>query len=404
MQAPKVSAPRKKFVVTTTGITVEPKFKSPKESIPVIAESDAPKFFDVLVKASKAGIAAIVMSHQQVASRFIAAVANGIGKKPEDLVVDYHKDFVTLLERWAANDKARYTITPNIRIGGKILLGAGGESSDETTEDPSLTTPDPKPKPTFQPRVDVTPLYSVTDDEVLQPGEFADRFRKIHVDVSADEVFLNYLRYIVSRSKDGDTENDLIIQNIGIMRFDFSTIAFKAPLNPDTKLQNFSDFFLASGVRYAIPEQQPATVDPQPSSTLLDVVDQLFAESESAVQASNLVEFYKYSVIPERYSNLLFGPDLIYGIGQAMQRLREKYKFTRTNDELFVDFINDEHWRDLFVSLVVGVITLQKKISSFSTPQNVVRMIENNVELTVMKFSSFTKFHRQAPPKRSFNF
>jgi hypothetical protein len=225
------------------------------------------------------------------------------------------------------------------------------------------------------------------------------------VDVSGDEIFLNYLRYIISRSKDEDMSNDIIIEEIGIMRMDFSNIEFSTPLAPGQKLENFMDFFMAPGVRYAISTaSQQSAANPVFAPELFSVVEQLFGASEQAVQASNLVEFYKYSVIPERYSNLLFGPDLIYGIGQAMQRLREQYKFTRTNDELFVEFINDEHWRDLFVSLVVGVINLQQKISSFSAPQNMVRMIENNVELTTMKFSSFTKFHRQVQPKRSFNF
>jgi hypothetical protein len=390
---------RAAFKVTTAGVTVDPvlpNFATPS------AEGVADNVYDQfarLLDSTKYSFDAFIQKHSQLVDRFISAVAQGINKKPEELVLDQYQPFIELLRKWASNYKASKNIPKSkIRLGDRMLLKAGEEEESDTDEFSEFANSSPVSLSEFKTAL-LAANPALTESEVTK-----------------NDIYLNYLRYYMTKVKNPLRSTEEIIKDMGLM-----VGLFQVFVDANGNPFDLEKFFEGGGVRVmklspriapvpaapaspVVVQAPPAPSPAQYSPALLEIMKELLDEAPDGFTASHLVDEYEYVILPKRYSNSFFGPDLIYGIGQAMQRLREKYKFTRTNDELFVEFINDEHWRDLFVSLVVGVITLQKKISSFSTPQNVVRMIENNVELTVAKFSTFTKFHRQAQPKRQFNF
>ena len=369
--------------------------------------------FDALLSASKYPLSAFIEKHSSVIDRFISAVAKGINKRSEDLVLDPYGPFIDMLRRWATKYKASKNIPKTkIKLGGKILL-RGDETEEEDTEEffAGLTNP---PTPSPPPKVP-------TERTVATLGDFAKAyvfryplFEDVNSPMTEDSFYLNYLRYVYEQSRNPSESLQSIVSRIGIM---FVPLPFDtAVINEVPQKFNFKEFFLSNGVRFAkttikpVAPPEPITPPAAPAKAeyppeLLEILKELLDESTDGFEAEEFVSEYEYTILPRRYSQYFFGPDLIYGIGQSMQRLREAFKFTRTNDELFVDFLNDEQWRDLFIGLVIGVISLQQKISSFNSSQSVIRMIQSNVELTVGKFSTFKRFHRTQPQvRRSINF
>jgi hypothetical protein len=430
---------RKGFKLTTSGVTFDdtmPYDRPTEYEQPVNAEEQ----FGALLMYLKKPKAAFIQKHSTIIDRFISAVARGINKKPEDLVLDPYGPFIEMLKRWATNYKASKNIPKtSIRLGGKFLLR--GDETEEEQTNPRARGDGPTSEEELEeffagtdpaPGTEESTEFFAGDSDVPPPRrmatqrEFEDAYFKRYPELlqentllTDDSLFLNYLRYVYEYGNNPSDSLATIVDRIGVMlgafTFDIAVVGGKA------RPFKFEEFFLERGIRFAktIPKSAPTPEPVQPtsqpapssqpkieySSELLNILKGLLEESADASKAAEFVSEYEYTILPKRYSEFFFGPDLVYGIGQSMQRLREAYKFSRSNDELFVDFLNDEQWRDLFITLVVQVINLQQKISSFNAPQSIIRMLENNAELTVGKFSGFKRFHRTQPrARRAVNF
>ena len=405
---------RKGFKLTTSGVSFDPPMPNDLPPTYATQADTAEDEFAGLLTALKNPRSAFIQKHSTIIDKFISAVARGINKKPEDLVLDPYGPFIDMLKRWATNYKASKNIPKtSIRLGGKFLL-RGDEDTDEEPTEFFAGEPDPPGNPPFKGPIDPKRVMA-------NRGDFTEAYLRKYPalaesdTMTEDSYFLNYLRYAYEQGKNPSESLESIVARIGVM---FAPLTFDvAVVNGVATKFNFMDFFLGGGIRYAKtlpkpdlpPKPEPSVVAPPNSQQyppeLLEILKVLLDESTDGFKAAEFVSEYEYTILPKRYSKFFFGPDLIYGIGQSMQRLREAYKFSRGNDELFLDFVNDEQWRDLFIGLVVGVINLQQKISSFNAPQSVIRMIQSNVELTVGKFSQFKRFHRTQPPaKRAVNF
>lgn len=400
-------AKRPTFSITTTGINLNPEL----DALPAMLgpENEASRQFQILVDNSD--VTGLLHAHTMAVNKFIDAVAKGIKKKPEDLVVDYYKPFVSLLEHWAANYKAQHVAN----LPQKFLLGAGGitagnQEEESDTEMPS--PPAPKPATLFLEQPITVDLLSY---KMFKAKVYA---KSLQGDARTNEFeisqLLNYLKYLFLKTNSGEDypDKESIWQDMAWLTVDNQqplsievdgrTTVEGKPGPPKTLTECFfakgpGKIKLKQKLKPAAPS--PPTTTPSRTTEITAFLEFLFQHEAEAATASNLVEFYKYSVLPKRFSNRLFGPDLIFGIGQAMQSLRQTFHFrqTITNDELFADFVNDENWRDLFVSLVVKSILLGEKYSSFNPPKGVIEMLKREIESISVRFRGFQKFNQTFP-------
>lgn len=402
------------FQVTTSGVETVPSLPSSSARTNYEKKETSDIFSELVDSPLKdKPMAAFIHLHSQAVDIFIRAVAKGIGMKPEELVFDQYQPFLKLLEHWAKNSRKSKNIPKTkIRLGKRILIGQGSEEEEESES---------------------TKMEGSTEVEVpkktnmLGPEQFKALFVQYREDQSDDNIytddmiFLNWLRYFYEKHNYPNRTDNEIIAQMGAMVVPFNLFTLYKTDGAAEQRFDFGEMFLGRGLRAVseierysntgqtmktpVASSTPKRPKNEISKATLELIEHLLEEAPESVHASNLVAEYEYSILPERYSKFFFGKELVYGIGQAMQRLREKYNFTRTNNELFTEFIREEEWTALFVTLVVGVIDLQTKIHSAISPQAMIQNLENRITLTVNKFASFKRFNRQPTTlARKFNF
>jgi len=393
-------AQRPKFRITTTGIDLKPELDDLKLPPVVQPKSEALRQFDILVQNS--GIAELLHAHTLAVNKFVDAVAKGIKKNPEQLMVDYYRPFVALLEHWAANYKVQNTPPKQFLLSGK-------------KKRPQTRTEEEEPTQMQEEEIGAIDVLSFSGFKAKLLGER----RPTELPLNEPTLLFNYLKYLFVNANYAEQYPDAnnVWKDIALL-----SIAEPEPFSittegdfimnggqveaPTTLLDSFT--FQGSGTinltprtdvppPTAQPPPQPSPPAVQPKDKLTDLLEFMFQHEAEAANASNLVEFYKYSILPKRFSNRLFGPDLVYGIGQALQSLRQTFRFRQSNDELFVDFVNDEAWRDLFVSLVVKSILLGEKYSAFNPPKGVIELLKREIESIAVRFRGFKKFNQTFP-------
>lgn len=333
----------------------------------------------------------LVHMYAQNSYRFIAAVSKAIGKKPEDLLLDMYKPFEQLLDQWAASNKEKKRL-PKFKLGAKKGRQESTSDSDESDESETADLPQ-ESKKVDPPSQDESQEYQSFHDELynFMKTEFNDDQKLSEYDAKPGFYIINWNRYLFIN---GGSQKNFFEE------FGYIDIELPTWVNEQGSFLNLDQILVTKtkNAKFTLASNSSSSWAP-----LKDIVKQLFEQQERNVHTEQLINLYKYSILPEKFSKIFFGNDLTYGIGQAMQKLREAYHFTKKNDTLFAEFVENEKWRDLFVSLVACIINLQQKVTAFNAPQGTIRMLRTDVQAFVSKFHDYPGFANVVASRYSYN-
>lgn len=334
----------------------------------------------------------LVHAYAQNSYQFIAAVARGIGKKPEDLLLDVYKPFEQVLDRWAKRGRKKKAL-PKMKINLGVKETEEIEEEDtgeETVDNPEEQATKKSTKPEQVIYEDVIEENEVTIQNSLDTYKMNLHFLIIATDGESEAdrrrddanfIYFNWLRYLLLLDPNNSDEKAQL-DSIGY-------IDIELPKWIDDRGRAIEFYQIMTTKR---PQDFKLATQTPDNTALKNVLLQLFERQDRSRDAEALSDVYKYTILPKKFRKAFFGPDLIYGIGQAMQKLREAYQFTKKNDVLFVEFVENEKWRDLFVSLVSCILNLQTKLTAFNAPQGTIRMLRTDVQAYVSKFRGYPGF------------
>jgi hypothetical protein len=384
---------RRNFRITTKGIDIDspPKYQDDQHAVmskKVLGQNPSVQFAYIASQYDKVRLE-LLSVYKQNSYQFICAVARGIGKKPNDLLLDTYAPFDRFLEKYAASlSKAKKIPKAKIRLGA----GNPGEEFSESSEEIETGTEEQLETTEEKSRFTAGNISYDAFSALFSKWVANNHSTQLHKAVADADIMFAFLRFkyhSINRPNDNPID---VLNNIG-----FVTVELPTWIGNGQEKTFYDIITNRTQGNYVLQPSQSQPTSLQDESELINQIETLLSFKKGKAVVDISYELFKYEMLPEKFHSMYFGPDLIFGIGQAMQKLREEYRFQKKNDRLFAEFVENEKWRDLFVSLVSCILNLQQKLTAFNAPQGTIRMLRTDINAYVSKFRDYPGFSNSTP-------